>query len=224
MSSPGINPASSGWLLESGRRICTHWPLKMTGTMIGMGVFFVAYFWLLEHPIFPVTEMPLTALDRWIAFRPESLVPYMSLWIYVTLLPALLRTRRELAECAVAWVVLSAAGLGCFLFWPTAVPMRLLPGELPPEVAFLKAMDAAGNACPSLHVAFAVFSAVAFTRVLREIKAPEWVRVFNWMWCAGIGYSTVAIRQHVVIDVVAGAALGAVVAWGYARVGRARNR
>ena len=42
--------------------------------------------------------------------------------------------------------------------------------------------------------------------------AGKVVRAFNWLWCLGILYSTVAIRQHVVLDVLAGAGLGAVVA------------
>jgi membrane-associated phospholipid phosphatase len=35
------------------------------------------------------------------------------------------------------------------------------------------------------------------------------------VWCLGILYSTLAVRQHVLWDVIAGAALGAAVALGY---------
>jgi membrane-associated phospholipid phosphatase len=44
------------------------------------------------------------------------------------------------------------------------------------------------------------------------MSAGRGVCAFNWLWCLGILYSTVAIRQHVVFDVIAGAGLGAVVA------------
>jgi membrane-associated phospholipid phosphatase len=37
-------------------------------------------------------------------------------------------------------------------------------------------------------------------------------RGINWLWCAGIPYSMIAARQHVTLDVLAGAALGAIVA------------
>jgi membrane-associated phospholipid phosphatase len=57
-------------------------------------------------------------------------------------------------------------------------------------------------------VAFAVFSAVWFERVLRQMGASRPVRALNWLWCLGILYSTMAIRQHVFLDVIAGAALG----------------
>jgi membrane-associated phospholipid phosphatase len=38
------------------------------------------------------------------------------------------------------------------------------------------------------------------------------VRALNWLWCLGILYSTIAIRQHVFLDVIAGAVLGSTVA------------
>ena len=44
--------------------------------------------------------------------------------------------------------------------------------------------------------------------ILREVGAPALLRQANWAWCIGIVYSTLAIRQHVFIDVAAGAALG----------------
>jgi membrane-associated phospholipid phosphatase len=81
-----------------------------------------------------------------------------------------------------------------------------------PAFAFLQKVDASGNACPSLHVAFAVFTAVWLGRLLRQMSAGRRVCAFSWLWCLGILYSTVAIRQHVVFDVIAGAGLGAVVA------------
>jgi membrane-associated phospholipid phosphatase len=35
----------------------------------------------------------------------------------------------------------------------------------------------------------------------------------NWAWCIGIVYSTVATRQHVVVDVLAGLVLGGLFAY-----------
>ncbi len=205
MLMPQSPSLETGWLRRSGRRIRVLWPLKMAGTMAGMSVFFFAYFWLLHHRAFPVTLMPLTAVDRAIAFRPEAFVVYASLWIYVSLAPALLTTKRELLSHAVAWSVLSAIGLGIFFFWPTAVPAAEVNWAPHSAFAFLKRIDASGNACPSLHVAFAVLTAVWFERLLREVGAGGIARSVNWLWCAAIVYSTIAIRQHVALDVLAGA-------------------
>jgi membrane-associated phospholipid phosphatase len=78
--------------------------------------------------------------------------------------------------------------------------------------AFFKTADAPGNACPSLHAAFAVFTAVWIEHLLREMRAGRLVRALNWLWCLGILYSTLAVRQHVALDALSGAVLGATVA------------
>jgi membrane-associated phospholipid phosphatase len=177
-----------------------------------MTLFFVAYFAVLRHPLFTVTIMPLTAVDRLIHFRPAALPLYFSLWFYVSLVPALLIDRRELLSYALAAVAICFIGLGIFLLWPTAVSWPDANWSQHPAFEFLQSVDASGNACPSLHVAFAVFTAFWLGRLLRQMDAGKTMGALNGLWCLGIIYSTVAIRQHVVLDVFAGAGLGAVVA------------
>jgi membrane-associated phospholipid phosphatase len=48
-----------------------------------------------------------------------------------------------------------------------------------------------------------------FTRLRVHAAA----RLANLAWCLGIAWSTLAIRQHVALDVIAGAALGALGAY-----------
>jgi membrane-associated phospholipid phosphatase len=205
-------PPSAGWLQQVGPRVRTLWLAKLTGTILSMPVFFVVYFWLLKHPLFPITTIPRTAIDRLIGFCPEALPFYVSLWLYVVLPPAFLKNRRELASYGLAVVGLSVIAFVFFLFWPTVLPKFEMDWSQHPTFAFLKTVDASGNACPSLHVAFAVFTAIWLRRLLREMGAGRLVRALNWLWCLGILYSTIAIRQHVAIDVLAGAVLGVIVA------------
>jgi hypothetical protein len=159
-----------------------------------------------------VAVVPLTALDSWIGFHPAALVVYLSLWLYVCLAPALLIETRELAAYATGAIGLSGIGLAIFLCWPTAVPAAGIDWTTYPALAFLKTSDASGNACPSLHVAFAIFTALWLQRSARAMGARRFWHVANWAWCAGIVYSTLAIRQHVVLDVITGAPLGAALA------------
>jgi membrane-associated phospholipid phosphatase len=222
MHSPDSRLSPAGWLGRCGPRLRVFWLSKMFGTTLGMTGFFIAYFWVLNHPAGPVTVMPLMFVDRLIGFQPATLPLYLSLWVYVSLAPALMVDRRELFSYGVAAAGLSVIGLGVFAFWPTAVPPADVDWSRYPGFAFLKATDASGNACPSLHVAFAVFTALGFTRLLRELGAGPWARTFNWLWCLGILYSTVATRQHVALDVIAGAALGAIVAGAHLRWMRAK--
>jgi membrane-associated phospholipid phosphatase len=213
----------TGWLQQAGARARAFWPEKMFGTILSMAAFFTVYFWLLRHPIFPLTTIPFTAVDRWIGFQPGALPLYLSLWLYVSLAPALLSDRGELVSYGVAAMGLSIIGFGIFLFWPTQMPWP--PANWPPSspFAFLKSVDASANACPSMHAAFAVFTAIGFERILRQMGAGRLVRALNWLWCLGILYSTIAVRQHVSLDILAGAVLGAAVAVAHQRLNRTRK-
>jgi len=180
--------------------------------MLFIGLFFAAYFYLLKVPAYPTTVMPVILLDHLIGFQPLALPLYISLWVYVSLPPLLLATRRELYGYGLAMAGTCLAGLIVFHFWPTAVPAAEIDWTQYPGVDFLKNMDASGNACPSLHVATAVFSGIWLHHLLRRFGAPRWILSVNWLWCIGIVYSTLATRQHVAVDVLAGLLLGALVA------------
>ena len=213
MPTPSLNAAAAtSWQHQVLARVATLWWVKMGSNVVGLAVFFIAYFWVLHHPQFPVTVMPLTWLDRAVAFEPAAMPLYLSLWVYVSLPLALLKDRRELASYGVATLALSLIGLAIFIACPTAVPAFGVDWSHYPSVAYLKAVDLAGNACPSLHVAFAAFSAVWLDRQLREMNLGVPVRGLNAAWCIGIVYSTLATRQHVVLDALAGALLGLIVA------------
>jgi membrane-associated phospholipid phosphatase len=205
-------PSGVGWLRLAGARLRALWQAKLIGMPLGMTVFFAAYFWLLMHERHPVTNVPRIFIDRWVGFEPRALGLYVSLWIYVVLAPALISSRRELAAYAWAAAAMSAVGFGTFILWPTAVPVADFAVPASPSLAYLKGVDASGNAFPSLHVAFAVFTAVWLGRLLRELGAGAPARALNVLWCLGIVYSTVAIRQHVALDAIAGALLGGAVA------------
>ena len=181
--------------------------------MLFISLFFGAYFYLLKDPTYPTTVMPITLLDRLIGFQPLALPMYLSLWVYVSLPPALLATRRELYGYGLAMAGTCLAGLIVFYFWPTVVPAADIDWAQYPDVAFLKSMDASGNACPSLHVATAVFSGIWLHHLLRRFGAPLWILILNWMWCIGIVYSALATRQHVAVDMLAGLALGVLAAY-----------
>ncbi len=202
------NNQQAPWYRQAAAAISRHVVLKSIGTPLFIGLFFGAYFYLLKQPAYRITVMPITMLDRLIGFQPLTLPLYLSLWVYVSLPPALLATRRELYGYGVAMAGTCLAGLVVFYFWPTVVPAADIDWARYPDVAFLKSMDASGNACPSLHVATAVFSGIWLHHLLRRFSAPLWMLMFNWVWCIGIVYSVLATRQHVAVDVLAGLVLG----------------
>lgn len=200
------------WHRQVAAVIPMHMHLKSIGTMLFIGLFFGAYFYLLKAPAYPATVMPVIWLDHLVGFQPMAMSMYISLWVYVSLPPALLATRRELYGYGLAMAGTCLVGLIVFYFWPTVVPAANIDWAQYPEVEFLKSMDASGNACPSLHVATAIFSGIWLHRLLCRFGAPLWMLIFNWTWCIGIIYSTLATRQHVAVDVLAGLMLGVLAA------------
>ncbi|ADU36338.1 phosphatase PAP2 family protein [Variovorax paradoxus] len=205
MASP---PRPRTWTADIGLRIRRLFLLKAVGTTAFTWLFFIGYFHLLRNPSYPVAVMPLTALDHLIPFQPYTLGAYLSLWVYVGIAPGLQLTFRELVVYGLWIGGLCLTGLGLFYFWPTQIPPLTIDVSGYPGFAMLQGVDAAGNACPSMHVAVAIFTALWIEHLLRQARTPIVLRIVNWMWFAAIAYSTLAVKQHVVLDVVAGALLG----------------
>lgn len=195
------------------QRLRAHMPLKAFGTTLLMTVFFWIYLHLLHNPVHPVTIMPLTPIDHWVSFLPQSLPVYLSLWLYVSLPPALIWSRPVLFGYGVSIAGVCAVGLLIFWQWPTAVPPPEIDWAHYPGFGALKAVDGTGNACPSLHVATAVFSGIWLHFLLRQMGLSRRWQWGNALWCAAIVLSTLTTRQHVFWDAAAGAALGVGVAW-----------
>ena len=158
---PTRSTQETAWL---GARLKAHWRFKLMAGAINVIAFFIGYFLLLRFHVFPVREMPTTALDRLIAFQPGALPLYLSLYLYLPIAPWLLEDNRDLNACCLAFSGLCLVGLAFFLFWPTAIPR-------PDSAAYrpLIAIDGPGNACPSLHAASAVFSAICIDRLARRL-------------------------------------------------------
>lgn len=208
-----VAPSTPSWRAELWLRARRHFLLKFVGTTAYVWLFFIGYFHLLNYPVHPVAMMPLTPLDHWIPFVPQALFAYLTLWVYVGIAPGLQLTFWDLVVYGL-WVgALLIAGLALFYFWPTQVPPLTIDVSGYPGFKTLQGVDRAGNACPSMHVAIAIFTAIRTEQVLREVAAPAWLRGINIAWFLAIALSTLAIRQHVVLDALAGAALGIAFAW-----------
>jgi hypothetical protein len=209
--------APPSWLRDIGRRARSWWWLKAVGTTAVTWAFFIAYFHLLRHPAYPSSVMPLTALDQWLPFQPPLLVAYFSLWVYVGIAPGLQLRFLELLVYGLWAMALCLTGLALFYYFPTEVPMAMRRTSDFPGFALLRGVDAAGNACPSMHVAVAMFSALGLDSVLRQVRAPRGFRWANAAWFLAIAYSTLAVKQHVLWDVLTGTLLGTAFALAAAR-------
>ena len=207
----------TSWYRQLGRRLKAHWRFKLIAVASIVAVFFAFYFLLLHYPVFRVRIVPNTMLDRVISFQPFALWLYASLFLYIALPSALLDNKRHLVVCLVVVSGLCLAGLLAFFLWPTGTPPKYLAPADHPVFAPLVAMDKPRNACPSMHAAFAVFTAIFIHWMASQLGRPHLVRWVSWLWCAGILYSTLATKQHVAIDLYTGSGLGAIWALVYLR-------
>jgi membrane-associated phospholipid phosphatase len=168
----------------------------------------VPYFSLQRASSFPVLRVPETSLDRAIAFEPDWIWIYVSIAVLVPLAPALARDRTALRRYA--------AGLAC-LCLPCFALFFLLPVEGPrpslvPEHAlygWIVSVDRSTNSLPSLHAGLALYSLLYIGRVLQQERGPARgaLRLAGWLWGAAILYSTLATKQHWVVDLPAGMAI-----------------
>jgi hypothetical protein len=210
---PQLDHASPHWFRYLCQRVRILWPLKAVGTMGFMALFFWAYFAVLRHPLGQPFEMPRIFLDDAIPLTPAAFPVYASLWVYVSLPPAFLGGFRALLGFTLGMGALCLFCLGLFWLFPTTISTTSVDWRLYPELALIKSVDGGGNACPSLHVASSVFAAVWLERIARGVAAPTWMRIASATFCIAILWSTVATRQHVVLDVLAGMLAGFLFAW-----------
>jgi membrane-associated phospholipid phosphatase len=178
------------------------------GTTVFNGFFFVGYFYVQRHLAYAPIIMPVTSLDLIIPFQPYALLAYVSLWIYVGFGPGLQSTFSEFTAYGLWMTALCSTGLAIFYFWPTQTPPLMLAPSTLSAFAVLHQADKTGNACPSMHVAIAIFTVGRVDEVLRATRSPLWLRLVNAAWFVVITYSTLAVKQHVALDDAAGALLG----------------
>ncbi len=178
-----------------------------------MAAFWIGYF-LLEHfPARPVTRMPELAIDSLIPFQPAAALIYLSQFVTMPLAIWLMTSRRQLWICCRALALLIGASFAVFYLWPTSVARpELGPGSHWCYDLIAKA-DLPRNACPSLHAAFGVFTATCAWEVFRGWKNSRWLVGIAWVWTGAVLASTLLIKQHVFLDLLAGIVLGAAGCW-----------
>ena len=148
--------------------------------------------------------------ERRIPVLPWTIVPYWSLDVFYAFSVLLCRNRRELDRHALRMVVavlLSAVG---FLLFPLrfGFPRPQVDGLFGPLFEALYGFDQPFNQAPSLHVSLGM---ILWYRYAKSMSGP-----LRWLlhgWFVLIGVSTLTTWQHHVIDLPAGALVGAIAFW-----------
>lgn len=149
------------------------------------------------------------AIDRAIPFVPGWVWVYELCYVVPFLPLVLVRDRRRLAQALLAAILANAAAFPVYLALPLAWPLPD-PGGTPAGrmLALEQALDfrPGANKLPSMHVAFAWL-------VYLTCRAPPVhpaIRTGLLALAGAISASTVLVKQHIALDVVAG------VVWAYA--------
>jgi membrane-associated phospholipid phosphatase len=146
-------------------------------------------------------------VEHAIGFDGRAAVLYLSIFLLIPLAPLVMTTPRQLWVYARDVALIGLVSNAIFVFWPTGVarPESAVPNPL---YALIVGADRPLNACPSVHASLTVYSALCCGQLLRGRRL--WA-LAAWTWAVAILYATLLLQQHVLVDLVAGAALAAAV-------------
>jgi membrane-associated phospholipid phosphatase len=175
----------------------------LLGTILIIGGY-QFYFWCQRNPLRPPRELR-SPLDDRIPFWPTWV------WIYSFLYyPGILYTNwvvqssREFVYLAMSFLGLLAMQMAFFLFFPVATPeawRTINGGRTGSErfLGFVQRFDARSNSFPSMHTSVAMLTALYL-----QPHLGAWA----FMFPVAIGLSCLFTKQHYLVDLPAGAALG----------------
>lgn len=160
--------------------------------------------------LLPASDLS-TPLDRSIPLVPSFVWPYLAGYLYPLLLVASLREGRRINRVIVAAILANITAYAVYFLWPVTLPLPDLGRSLAERVlAAHNAIDFRPGACklPSLHVVF-VWLTYFGCRKLPWGRLGDAAMVLTAVL---ITVSTVLVKKHVVVDVLAGV-VWAVAAW-----------
>lgn len=143
-------------------------------------------------------------LDDHIPFVPIWIWPYLSYFPLCFAPLVFCAQHQRFRRIATAYMLTYGPSLVMFAVIPSRMirPTFEVTDATTAALDWLYRIDPGYNIFPSLHVANAVLVAWIFQRY-----APRWAPLF-WLEAAAITASTVLVKQHYVVDLPAGVALG----------------
>ena len=150
---------------------------------------------------------PTTAWDRALPFVPEFVWAYQLVYLSPLLPWVLGRDWHRFNQALVAFIFANLSAFIVYLLFPLAFPIPELGGSVSERL--LQADNdldfrPGANKLPSQHVATAV---IVYFACVTE-RSARWERLAWLSWPLLIAVSTLMVRKHVLIDVVAGLVWG----------------
>ena len=148
-------------------------------------------------------------LDDYLPFCPQAVWPYLSLFPFI--LWSFIRSSNNSVR-KLTWQIpfTSMVGACVFIFAPTYVgePQPCGIGNIGEYLCqFVIDTDTRGNCLPSLHAAMAILCLGALWR-------DQFISdMLHMIWAIAICCGAIGLRQHLTLDILAGAVLGSGVLW-----------
>ncbi|MBK6689415.1 MAG: phosphatase PAP2 family protein [Deltaproteobacteria bacterium] len=181
------------------QRLNGHFLGRILTTLVVGGGTMVIY-WALNDHLTPRYDLS-TRLDFAIPFLPWTIVVYFSFY-GLLLVAAWVSEADDFVRLFVALLVANVCCYVGFILFTAHYPRPSLSEISPfwrPVYANMYGSDAPGNTFPSIHVASTMIVGLRLRR-----------RHFGWMiWAVAITLSTLTVKQHFLVDVVAGVGVAA---------------
>jgi len=169
------------------------------------------YFWCQRNALAEPRQLRLP-VDDMIPYRPSWVWVYSFLYYPVILYTNLvIQSPREFTHLAMSFLLLLVLQMAVFISFPVVTPEEWRPGCAPTTrserfLQFVQRLDARSNSFPSMHTSVATLTALHLHSSLGPVA---------WLFPLLIGLSCLFTKQHYVIDLPAGAGLGALAFWIY---------
>ena len=184
--------------------------------LLGWVGYFVLYF-LTENLIPPEACRPVHCfLDDIIPFCEAFIIPYVFWYALIVLSLGwfLLYDVESFKKLQTYIIITQVVAMACYILIPTRQDLR--PEVLPREnvltgiVSLLYTIDTSTGVCPSLHVAYSLGIASVW---LRQKDASAGWKTFIVIAVVLICLSTMFIKQHSAVDVLAAIPVGLLAEW-----------
>ena len=158
-----------------------------------------------------------SSMDEWVPFLPPFIIVYFGCYVFwvVNYLIIAAQEKEHRYRFFTADLYARLICLACFILFPTTNTRPELSGSgfWVEAVRFLYRVDKPINLFPSIHCMASWFCCIG----LRGRKGiPQWYKTVSMVITVLVFVSTLALRQHVLIDVIGGV-LTAEVTWQISR-------
>jgi len=157
-------------------------------------------------PIYKAQPIPLTAIDRAVPFQPWWILPYLSMYLLLPLVPVFATTTDQLRRYALGTVLMFVIAAVCFFLWPISYPRPHLEETAPWVYRIVVSLDQPINSLPSLHAGLTAFTLFFAARILADVprRQRRLLLALGWVWAGLILYGTLATKQHYLADLPPG--------------------